>query len=233
MKWLSIIFILLFIVGCKINNKEKVNSQIVLNADSINKKKYALDNEMSWAQELGTYVNEDKNLLLNICVYKRQEFSNVTSSFTTDTVIKKKILNEYDLDNEIDYNNHSDNTKISIPVAYYEIVQDRKPNLIGKLYQIGKDKRGYYGGGVFASDTTDSHGYFFVRTYAFEKPMGGNSASDVITYEKNKKVGSIHIASTHPKAQSICQQYKKVFNIPYRIIRDEEVNKPKTKNAKP
>ena len=107
----------------------------------------------------------------------------------------------------------------SIPKVYYEITDHHvwnMPKTVGKLYQIYADDFVIpHGMALYISDTSSKYGAFVLQTFYQKAIIRLFVKSEQIIYVKGDKF----------------QGQFEYITRPYRLIRDEEVNKPK--NVKP
>lgn len=187
---------------------------------------YSIGNSGWWAVS-GVYTHS--NIIISLCEYERRGVNPNLPDSSLSLLIKKGIIPEYDLKivggydppdkfippKKIDYSHH----KSKLPrVVYYEITVEpsmhpyyKLDKVVGKLYCFYLRREG----GFYISDTTEKYGSFIVKTPPFIKPPS-------YALDAPKK---LVISSLDKKSKSLSGEYEKILNIPYRLIRDEEMSK--------
>ena len=217
-----IIFASIF-YSCSDNKDKKVNLTIT-QADSSS---YYIDN----LGKSGLYNN--RAFLINICSYTESHpifeypptyAKNPLTLASLSELRMAGLLDDFATSYEGNKVEMEYTIKDSIPRTYYEIVDTylrNKPNKVGQLYLVYENENIENNGRcVFVSDTTKEYGFFIIETgvnsHQHKRHNMSFSTDMSIKIKGNKILGG---------------NYKQISSCPYRLIRDEEVNKPK--NAKP
>ena len=225
----------LFLISCDTKRKNNSDKKIVNILDSTS---YLL--EIGNYSVSGTYKHTYKEVNTNviqidICHYKGENNQTILSKKIIDSLIASQVLfskNAYG-DSMYYYYNEQSKKKNRIRQRFYYQIWHKSDNIkiSGKLYKIGDWRMknitpSKNGGEIFISDTTQQYGWFVFQTPSYDTIHYGRGKFNLL--EKPL------ITSTHPKAKVLYGYYDKISNIPHRLIRDEEVNKPNNKkNAKP
>ena len=231
MKFINNLLTILFVASFSLSCKHEVKEHKFADNNSIDSLLYSTETS-DWSGLSGMYASG--HTIISFCEYDRLVATPYLSDSSLSLFIKNGMIPEYDLKIVPGYQtpdkfipakkiNYSKSKTKETPVIYYEITTAPYRNPYHKLEKtIGKLYCFYaYHGNSYISDTTEKYGSFIVRTPAFIKPPA--YALDA----PNK----LRITSLDKKSQDLCSEYEKCSQIPYRLIRDEEVNKPK--NAKP
>lgn len=226
MKRVIYFVLLLCFLACQNSKKEdKLQKVVPESSERLDSLKYTLQHE-TWANDVGLYFSYNSLAYINLCEYQRftkavRLSEEQVSFFLSNNLIPSE---EYDCDyrgkcdilKKIDYSRKRwvDSTNI----VYYEITDISSPykktKTIGKLYKFYEYGGGLGGGNIYLSDTTDRYGWFIIQTPIHLKPPA-HFTKPVL---KNLK-----ITSSDKKAKSLCGEYDKLTDYPYRIIKDEEV----------
>ena len=215
MKWIIVLVASIF-YSCSDNKNKKVD--VAIQADS---SLYSMDN----FGKSGLYSNS--NYLINICSY-----TGIHPFFGYRGYMKKNpltleslselrmagLLEDFATSYEGNKVEMKYSIKDSIPRTYYEIVNENllnKPNKVGQLYLIYENEKIENNGRcVFVSDTTKEYGFFIIETNInrdqHKRHNMSFSTEMSVKIKGNKMLGG---------------NYQQISSFPYRLIRDEEVNK--------
>ena len=218
--------------ACQNSKKENEPKKVLPeSSERLDSLKYTLQHE-NWSNDVGLYFSYNSSAFINLCEYQRftkaiRPSDEQISFFLANDLIPSE---EYDCDfkgkcdilTKIDYS--QEGWPDSTTVVYYEITDVsssyKRTKTTGKLYRFYVYGGALGGGNIYLSDTTDRYGWFIIQTPIHLKPPA-HFTKPVL---KNLK-----ITSYDKKAKSLCGEYDKLTDYPYRIIKDEEV-KSKTYN---
>jgi hypothetical protein len=226
MKRVVYFVLLLCFVACQNSKKEdKVQKIVPESSERLDSLKYTLQDQ-NWANDVGLYFSYNSSAFINICEYQRltkaiKPSDEQINFFLTNNLIPSE---EYSCDysgkcdilKKIDYSRKM--WVDSSNVVYYEIVDVsssyKRTKTIGKLYKFYEYGGSLGGGNIYLSDTTNKYGWFIIQTPIHLKPP---------THFTKPVLEKLKITSLNKKAESLCGEYDKLANYPYRIIKDEEV----------
>jgi hypothetical protein len=219
------IIVIGFFLGSCENKHKNIQEEAILTEKTNNEDSLLYSVEGAYWETTGVYSKYNKILL--ICEYHRTTPMLPLSDSLLNLFVKTRIIPEYGLKIVPGYQapnkfippekiNYLSKKSTETPVTYYEIVEAPSLQPYHKLHKtVGKLYRffGQHGSNFYISDTTEKYGSFVIITPPFIKPPA-------YALDAPKKLS---ISSIDERSKSLIGEYDKFSEIPYRIIRDEEV----------